>query len=681
MDVSILFTPMPLTWMELVVLSVCVLPILWTLARLVENSKITRLQHEAEAMALVLQQREDLLVDLVPAHVAETLMVRRSTWSGEDHSSSVVRSSSRLSAATRRQRSTTFDGVTNKFKPVTLRRRSFNAISQADQSVALEPKRHSKVELASDFADTFLGTHMECMLGELQPERLISYSHMCISVLFSDIVGFTALSHQLAPHVVMEMLHNLFYKFDLVCELFNVYKVETIGDGYMAAAGLFTTEEDNSSKAEDAYAALQVAQSFHEVAATVVNPATLKRGLSLRVGIHSGPASSGIVGNIRARYCLFGDVVNIAARMETTCQENHTQVSQETHQLLMSSSGSEAVETIFDVRQVDCKGVGRMEVYTAGPSAESWKLVQELVGLRLRFDSGGPKSEGESPRRSGRHSCPAAWSAVTDHELCTETVSEARDFILRRRLSAVDMDQRTSMLGRACYTHTASGAGGSSSSSSRRRRVSTSDCEERQVSSSGEKVEVRERWPGVGPSSGGGWIPPSERWGDGEPYDHAGIRACCLRGRRRWSSLPDPDVFHADDRPLSEPQATPARAPPAADPALHTQLASEGPSMGDFRNTLLGADFSLLAAAVSRDPSSWPPCPACDLSSQSGSSRSSAEQPSPAPGDGLRIIDEEGTIVRCLRHCETRQDSEECKTNAPPLGPWVSLSTLSAAQC
>ena len=181
--------------------------------------------------------------------------------------------------------------------------------------------------------------------GEVQ----IADAFPSVSVLFADIVGFTAMSRGEPPIAILRMLDELFGAFDRAAIDNGVEKIKTIGDSYMAVCGM---PEPNSRHADQiaalAMAILQCLREFNKRNNT---------NLSMRIGAHSGAVVAGVVGTSKYIYDLWGDTVNMASRMESTGIPDHFQVSEDFKNQL-----SESFEIAFR-GELQAKGIGPVNTY------------------------------------------------------------------------------------------------------------------------------------------------------------------------------------------------------------------------------------------------------------------------------------------------------------------------------
>ena len=146
----------------------------------------------------------------------------------------------------------------------------------------------------------------------------------CVTIFFSDIVGFTEISAVLEPLALKEMLDELYSFMDGVANELEVYKLETAGDALLAVTNVLKPQEDHAPRM--ARFALKVLAGVSNIP---VNP-SLRSGatIQLRVGLHSGPVVGGVAGISNVRYCLYGHAMNIASRMESTGEAGRIQLTE-----------------------------------------------------------------------------------------------------------------------------------------------------------------------------------------------------------------------------------------------------------------------------------------------------------------------------------------------------------------
>jgi guanylate cyclase len=169
------------------------------------------------------------------------------------------------------------------------------------------------------------------------------------SILFADVADFTPMAERMEPTRVVEMLDQLFGHFDDLAERHELEKIKTMGDCYMAAAGIPVPREDHARAV--AFMALDMLEAVREQGAMGA------LGFELRIGINSGPVVAGVIGRKRFLYDLWGDAVNTAGRMQTEGTPGRIQITRATYELLKD-------EFVCEPRgSVTVKGKGAMETW------------------------------------------------------------------------------------------------------------------------------------------------------------------------------------------------------------------------------------------------------------------------------------------------------------------------------
>jgi len=176
-------------------------------------------------------------------------------------------------------------------------------------------------------------------------DKTIAERFDSVSVLFADVVGFTELSARMDAAELIELLNQVFSYFDDLAELYGVEKIRTIGDNYMVAAGV------PESRPDHAQALARLALDMMEYVGRYPGR---ERRLQFRIGINSGPAVAGVIGQRKIQYDLWGDTVNVASRMESQGKPGKIQISHNTHALL----GNEFI--CQPRRPIEVKGKGEM---------------------------------------------------------------------------------------------------------------------------------------------------------------------------------------------------------------------------------------------------------------------------------------------------------------------------------
>ncbi|MDA3867980.1 MAG: hypothetical protein PF489_14710 [Salinivirgaceae bacterium] len=213
--------------------------------------------------------------------------------------------------------------------------------------------------------------------GKKKPKR-----HKSVTVMFADFKGFTKICKKHDPQEIVSTLDELFSKFDSIIEKHFIEKIKTIGDAYMCAGGM--PIKNNSHAVNIVMAALEIQQFLFEYnTPKMLNHETV---WECRIGIHSGEVFAGVVGQRKFAYDIWGDTVNLAARMETAGAVNSVNISETTY---------EFVKDYFDCiprGEVEVKNVGKANMFFVNglrpeyasdasgvfPNAEFEKILRSL---------------------------------------------------------------------------------------------------------------------------------------------------------------------------------------------------------------------------------------------------------------------------------------------------------------
>ena len=174
------------------------------------------------------------------------------------------------------------------------------------------------------------------------------------TICFTEIDGFKDIARTCSPLELFDLLNIIYLTFDARIDSYDVYKVETINDSYMVASGL---PERNGDQHAAEIANLCIDLMF--ITPGIIIPHDVNLRLKIRIGVHTGATTAGVVGSKMPRYCLFGDTVNVASRMQSTGNPMKIQMTYETKMLLDNLGGY-----VTEMRgQVEVKGKGNLDTF------------------------------------------------------------------------------------------------------------------------------------------------------------------------------------------------------------------------------------------------------------------------------------------------------------------------------
>jgi len=192
----------------------------------------------------------------------------------------------------------------------------------------------------------------ETALELKQHGKVKAKSYDSVTVLFTDFKGFTSYAQNLKPEVLVKSVDFYFSKFDEIMEKYGLEKIKTIGDAYMCAGGLMISSQNHAKR---------MVQAAFEIVNFVSSTKLVQpEGITcfdVRIGINTGPVVAGVVGTKKFAYDIWGDTVNVAARMESNSEPGMINVSEDTYDL---------IKDVYDCEyrgEIEAKNKGHLKMY------------------------------------------------------------------------------------------------------------------------------------------------------------------------------------------------------------------------------------------------------------------------------------------------------------------------------
>eukprot|EP00980_Cylindrotheca_fusiformis_P024976 scaffold12839_cov119-Cylindrotheca_fusiformis.AAC.2 len=256
-------------------------------------------------------------------------------------------------------------------------RPSFKEIQKRLKRMDIEDLRTA----AGHFSSLHFSTSTSISLFDIFPKhvaqalregRAVEPEHRdMVTVFFSGIVGHAQLSANLPPRKLAILLNRLYTKFDALSQKHDVFRVETIGDAYMAVTNLATDQKKDHAKRIAEFAI----DAIREANETLIDEEDPDKGhVNIRVGFHSGPVVADVAGTRNLRYCLFGDSVNTASMMESSSKTNRIHCSSASAEILAKQCPSLPVKSRG---LIPINGKGEMQTCWVNEGKRSGLFVRE----------------------------------------------------------------------------------------------------------------------------------------------------------------------------------------------------------------------------------------------------------------------------------------------------------------
>jgi class 3 adenylate cyclase len=249
------------------------------------------------------------------------------------------------------------DYLPKPFEPILLRARVYSCLEKK-RLRDLERERLELLHMEQLKTDKLMMNILPWPVVERlkQGETNISSSYPEVTILFSDMVGFTQMASGLCASELVRLLNNLFTRFDRRCTSLGLEKIKTIGDAYMLVGGL------PIPRADHAVQVVEMALGMFDDLAAFNSETSME--MQMRIGLNTGPVVAGVIGFTKFSYDLWGNTVNVASRMESTGVSGRVHVSESTAESLRARGGG-AYE-IESREPVQCKGLGLVPTFVVG---------------------------------------------------------------------------------------------------------------------------------------------------------------------------------------------------------------------------------------------------------------------------------------------------------------------------
>lgn len=249
------------------------------------------------------------------------------------------------------------DYLPKPYDPILLRARIFSSLEkkrlrdQDKKNLELLVKEKQLLEIEQMRTDKLMLNILPKPIADRlkRGEKNISGNYPEVTILFSDLVGFTKMSSTMSAGDLVKLLNDLFTRFDTRAEMLGLEKIKTIGDAYMAVGGLPIPRNDHAQICAD------MALGMYDDLAEFNRTHNVE--LAMRIGLNSGPVVAGVIGFTKFSYDLWGNTVNTASRMESTSQIGRVQISPSTFAALGDVFITE------DAGEVEAKGLGKIKTH------------------------------------------------------------------------------------------------------------------------------------------------------------------------------------------------------------------------------------------------------------------------------------------------------------------------------